>query len=266
MDTKILQKMTETHDQKLDSQNDFTNMLFDAHTHLHEQINLGQTFLLCGYSYESNEQVIEQAKKYERAYISLGLAPQQIQREDLYPNVFEQIEKVKAQIESQKNNSRLVAIGEVGLDGHWAKTIQHKQRQFEAFEQMIRLCKKMDLAIVIHSRKALQECMSTLFASECKRVMLHCFDGDLKQAKIAVDAGWFVSIPPIRSKNRKKVIQNLGIENLLVESDAPYIAKKSIDAIESVKMIAEYNKLSQNEVLDKTYQNACKLFKIKQND
>ncbi len=240
--------------------------LFDAHTHLHENIEVGQTFLLCGYSYKSNEQVIEKFKDYKNAYISLGLAPQEIQREDLYSDVFEQIEKVKTQIEAQSNNSHLVAIGEVGLDRHWAKTHEHKQRQFEAFEQMIELSKKMNLAIVIHSRKAEAECISQLLASQCDRVMLHCFDGKLEQAKIAVERGWFVSIPPLKSKQRKKIIKNIPIEHLLVESDAPYVAKHSADTMNSIKMISEYKGIPAQDVMNITFENACRLFKIRQND
>ena len=240
--------------------------LFDSHSHFHREMCEGQAFVLSGYSSKSNFEAMEKVLEQDKAYLSLGLGPQEIQREDLHPDLNSGIFEVEQQIESalldSKLKKRFVAIGEVGLDSHWGKTPGHKLRQFEAFTQMISLAKKHSLPLVIHSRDAEKECIQQLLASNCKKVMMHCFGGSLEQAKICAGAGYFISIPPVRHKERKKIIREIDLEHLLVESDAPYLGKKSTDAYESAKMIAEYKDAPLDAVLEQTFENAKKLFGI----
>jgi len=222
----------------------------------------GQYFVLSGYSHKSNLEVLQKVSSLKNAYFSLGLGPQEIQREELYPNLDESISSIIKQAESQMSNSKFVAIGEVGLDSHWGKTPTHKDRQFDAFEKMIGLAKHLDKPLVIHSRDSERECITQLLAADCKKVMMHCFGGKLEDAKRAVDAGYYISIPPIKNKDRKKIIRQTDLDYLLIESDAPYLAKKSTDALNSAKMISEYKGLELDVVLDATFENAKHLFSI----
>ncbi|MFH1306036.1 MAG: TatD family hydrolase [Candidatus Micrarchaeota archaeon] len=240
--------------------------LFDIHCHFPVDDNISHTFIASGFSKDSNNKIMDEILIFEQGYFTLGLAPQEIQRNELYPNIDMAIEDIQKQIEEAFSNPSLakkfVGIGEVGLDKHWGKTSEHRERQFFAFEKMISLANARTLPLIIHSRKAEKECMQQLSAANCKKVLMHCFGGNLTQAKKAADLGWLISIPPLPSKNRKKIIEKIPIENFVIESDAPYIGKKSEDAFNSAKMISEIKNIPVEEAIDATNENARKFFNI----
>jgi len=239
--------------------------LFDVHTHLLEG-NISHYFVASGYCAKTNEEVMQKILQYEKGYFSLGLAPQEVQREEKYPDVQEAVQKFEMQVKfalaDAKLKKKLVAIGEVGLDKHWGKTPAQRERQFEAFEKVIHIAKKQNLPLVIHSRDAENECMRQLAASGCKKVLMHCFGGKIEDAKMAAELGWLISIPPRKNSERKKIIKEFGIENFVVESDAPYIAKNNEGALESAKMIAKYKEIPLDEALEKTFENAKGFFNV----
>jgi len=249
--------------------------LFDVHTHHPEKstANATHAFVASGFSPESNKEVMEYSRAHG-GYFSLGLGPQEIQRADRYPDLEKGISEMEKQVEHAMADAalrgRLVAIGEVGLDKHWGKTAQERERQFVAFERMITLAGKHSLPLVIHSRDAEEECIRQLLAASHfhgasgnkLRVILHCFGGKLEQAKMAADAGWLISIPPQPNAERKKIIKALDISSLVVESDAPYIGKMSADAMGAAEMIARYKGMEVEKVLEATDHNARRFFGI----
>lgn len=91
---------------------------------------------------------------------------------------------------------------------------------------------------------------------------MHCFGGKLEQAKICAEQGWLISISAQKNKEKKKIIKQLSLENLVIESDAPYIAKKSSDTLLAAQMIADYMETEVDEVLYQTMQNMGKTFGI----
>jgi len=101
-----------------------------------------------------------------------------------------------------------------------------------------------------------------LLAAGAKKVIMHCFGGKLEEAKLCADAGWLISIPPQPNSERKKIIKALDITSLVVESDAPYIGKKSGDALEAARMIARYKEMEVKKVLEMTGENARKFFSV----
>lgn len=249
--------------------------LFDVHTHHPQQTAMGakHAFVASGFSFESNEEVMAYARTHG-CFFSLGLGPQEIQRKEKYPDLEESITQVEKQMEKAKEDpllsKKFVAVGEVGLDKHWGKTTEERERQFAAFERMISLAGRLSLPLVIHSRDAESECIRQLLAAGHLRaasggqirVLLHCFGGKLEQAKMAADAGWLVSIPPQPNADRKKIIKELALSSLVVESDAPYIGKRSGDALKSAEMIARYKEMKLEDVLAATAQNARKFFGV----
>ncbi len=242
-------------------------LVFDVHAHHPASWGRQAAYRFCaaGFSPSSNTDVISAISSCPRGWLALGLGPQEIQRADRYPNLEEAISAVEEQARTLRAHptlsSKLVAIGEVGLDNHWGKTPADKERQFTAFERMISLSRELNLPLVIHSRDAEKECIQQLLASGSKHVLMHCFGGTLEQAKICADAGWLISIPPVPSKERKKFIAALPLSSLVVESDAPYIGKESgIGALKSAELISKYTGLPLEEVVSATAQNAQKFF------
>ncbi len=248
-------------------------LLFDVHAHHPAKTAAGakHEFVASGFSLESNEEVMAFARA-NHCFFSLGLGPQEIQRKEKYPDLEQGIAQAETQMQNAKADpilsKKFVAIGEVGLDKHWGKTAEDRERQFAAFERMISLAGRLSLPLVIHSRDAEGECIRQLLAASHLRsssgrslnVMMHCFGGKLEEAKTAADAGWLVSIPPRPDAERKKIIRALDIGALVVESDAPYIGKRSEDALRSAEMIARCREMKLEDVLEATGRNARRFF------
>lgn len=243
-------------------------LLFDVHAHHPEAWGASASHRFCaaGFSPESNAALMRVLPSCPGGVFSIGLGPQEIQRADRYPLPDACIARVEEQVRTALLNPllrpKLAAVGEVGLDHHWGKAPSERQRQFAAFERMISLARRHSLPLVIHSRGAEKECIQQLLAAGCPRVMLHCFGGTLAQARQAADAGWLVSIPPVPSKERKRIITALPLPSLVVESDAPYIGKTSADALRAAEMVSRYKKMEMADVLVQTSANAHEFFGI----
>ncbi len=211
-----------------------------------------------GYSHESNIANSVIAQQYTNIYCCLGISPQHAQQyshESLLHGKWEDFIK-------KRKGAKLVAIGEAGLDYKWGKTDEEKTRQKACFLRMISLSSKMGLPLVIHSRDAESACLGTLESEGAKKFMMHCFGGTAEEAKRAIDLGGIISIPPIRSKERKKVIREAGMESIVVETDAPYIGKLPTDASKSISMVAEYLGMGEARAADAALENTKKFFSI----
>ena len=161
---------------------------------------------------------VEFAKKHENVFISLGLAPQGIIRYGIdYQAALDQL---------MDFSGKIVAIGEVGLDYHWVKDQKGREVQRKAFLRAIEIANDLQLPIVIHSRKAETDCLDILKNQAQTDVILHCFAGNIQQAKQCTNLGWYISIPT--AVTRRKVFRRLAevipLENLLVETDSPFLS------------------------------------------
>ena len=143
----------------------------------------------------------------------------------LYPTFLDcdQAEKMHAFIRSHR--AQLAAIGEVGLD-HWAvKEETDRELQREIFKNFIRLSQELGLPLNVHSRSAGRHVVAMLLEEGATRVQLHAFDGKASAALPAVEAGYFFSIPPsvVRSRQKQKLVKQLPLTCLLVETDSPVL-------------------------------------------
>ncbi|MFA4983324.1 MAG: TatD family hydrolase, partial [Candidatus Micrarchaeia archaeon] len=210
-----------------------------------------------GYSQESNRKNARVASENENVHLCAGIAPQEAMK---HPDI-----KIKlAEWENEiAQFPKLVAIGEIGLDYHWAKTPEERFFQHECFISQLSLAERMNLPVVIHSRDAEAECLDIL-SNFSLNFMLHCYSGPAELAAQAVATGrGIASVPPISGKERKKFIRDIPIEKLVAESDAPYIGKSPSDTALSIKMIAEIKGLSEDAVRAQTLMNTAEFFRIK---
>jgi TatD DNase family protein len=124
-----------------------------------------------------------------------------------------------------QHRSRLVAIGEVGLDYWIVKEEAQKALQREIFTRFIDASKRLNLPLNIHSRSAGRHAIALLLENNATRVQLHAFDGKAGAALAAVEAGYFFSIPPsvARSRQKQKLVKQLPLASLLVETDSPVL-------------------------------------------
>lgn len=206
-----------------------------------------------------SEQLIVQYNKY--VYRTVGL--------DYTVLDVSLLEEILSYIE--KNKSTIVGIGEVGLDYYVFEDEDKRKIQQEFFIRWINFAKELDLPLVIHSRSAGKYALEYLIQNNAERVIMHAFDGKASYAKNVINKGYMFSIPPsiVRSEQKQKLVKALPIESLLLESDAPVLSpiKDVRNEPANIKISAEWiskiKNISIDTVIERTTENAKRIFEIK---
>jgi TatD DNase family protein len=168
----------------------------------------------------------------------------------------------------RQNQSRLVAIGEVGLDYWVVKEAPEKAVQREILIQFIELSKELDLPLNIHSRSAGRHAIALLLENNATRVQMHAFDGKAAAALPAVEAGYFFSIPPsvVRSRQKQKLVKRLPLSCLLIETDSPVLGPSPDERNEpanighSVRAVAALKEITEEAVIAAVSENTERLY------
>ena len=166
----------------------------------------------------------------------------------------------------EKNKDFCVAIGEIGLDYKIIPGTEDLQK--EVFVKALRLAKKIDKTVVIHSRKAEADVIKVMEKEGMKRVMMHCFQGKKSLIKKCVELGWFFSVPAVitRLDHFKMMVEIVPLDNLVTETDAPYLSPEAgtrnepANVAVTIKEISRIKGISEKEVAKKIFGNAKKLF------
>ncbi|MBN1169465.1 TatD family hydrolase [Candidatus Micrarchaeota archaeon] len=234
--------------------------LVDSHCHLFSvknyQLPPDIIPVVVGYSHGSNKKAVEIARgKYP--YV-LGIAPQTALKEGT-KNLTEWMDFIR---ESRPN-----AIGEIGLDYKWATTGADVHMEEKVFSAMLELADDMKLPVVIHSRdnpldnevpkNAIDDILERVSG---RKYMMHFFSGDEKQAERVVEDGGIISVIHLHSKTRRKVINNVDLDKMVVESDCPYVGRTPDSIRQAIDYIAEVKGLSKETVTEKTTRNAKSFF------
>jgi len=178
-----------------------------------------------------------------------------------------ELQTVKQQLFSKS----YCAVGEIGLDLYW--DITFSEQQIIAFEEQIRWALELDLPIIIHIRKAFAEVFQSLkkFGKNLPRGVFHCFSGGIEEAKKAVELGFLLGIGGVvtyKNTNLPEIIRQIGIEHILLETDAPYLAPVPYRGkrnepkylVEVLNKLATIFELSKDKINDITTENAQKMF------
>lgn len=164
----------------------------------------------------------------------------------------------------RQNASRLAAIGEIGLD-YWIGGGPHNvTRQKKVFEMFIDLAMELNLPMSIHSRNALKDVFAILKEKEPKMVHLHFFEGGVEEARIVQKMGYMISVPPIESAKRKRVITMMPLELLMAESDSPVVGQEPKNVEKSIRYIASVKGMAFEEVATILTANTKRFFGIYQ--
>ncbi len=244
--------------------------MIDTHAHLSSRfgrkkgdIDGLEYVILAASSVKDSEENINLAKEDKRLLASVGIHPQEISRE-----VDKQISSLE---ELLKKNKKIVAVGECGLEfvGEVDKNLQIK-----FFEKQIELSQKYDKALIVHSRKAIEETLEVLKKYKNLRGVIHCYSGGKKKIKEFLELGenWFFGIDGnlTYEEGVVEVVRNIPEDRLVLETDSPFLAPKPHRGEENkptwIKSI--YEKVAEiwGESFEKTEEiidaNAQRLFKI----
>lgn len=243
-------------------------MFIDAHCHLdmHPEISeavkrMRAKKVFCvtqGTNQETNRKALALAKEYPEVRCALGLYPI-----EALAMKEKEIEDELAWIARQKE---LVALGEVGLD--LKEDQEQLEKQQRVFQRFIDLSMKLDKPIIIHSRKAEAHAIEQLHKSKATRVLMHCFSGKLSLVKHIIENKWFISIPTSvkNSEHFQKVIEMTPIEQLLCETDSPYLhpdrqfPNEPANVLVSYEMIAKIKGMKLKDVEKQLEENYKRLF------
>jgi TatD DNase family protein len=188
----------------------------------------------------------------------------------LYPTTLdrEQAAAIAALIRAER--ARLVAIGEVGLDRWKVQDPSDLDVQRDIFAGFVELSKELDLPLNVHSRSAGHHAIALLLERGARRVLLHAFDGKASKALPAVEAGYFFSVPPsvVRSPQKQKLVRQLPLSCLLLETDSPVLGPEPTERNEprnvlvSLRAIAEIHGVAEQAVAEAAAENARRLFDL----
>lgn len=247
-------------------------MIIDTHCHvidleydnIDEIINRfkDNIMIISGYDSISNRNVIDIVKKYKNVYGTLGFHPSEV---DKFSE--EEFNYIKNNI----NNTKIVGIGEIGLDYHYGSN--DKEKQIKMFKSLLDLAQSENISVVIHTRDAAQDTMNILKNYKLK-VDIHCFGYSLEIAKECIKRGYRLGIGGVLTfKNSKKMVEivsNIPIENILLETDSPYLTPEPFRGKKNepfylsyvIDKISEIKKISIDEVKKITTKNAKEQFDL----
>jgi TatD DNase family protein len=186
----------------------------------------------------------------------------------LYPTHLDLVQAAEMETFIRQNRKHLAAIGEVGLD-YWAvQEESDKALQREIFRRFIALSNELDLPLNIHSRAAGRHAVALLLENNARKVQLHAFDGKAGAALPGVEAGYFFSIPPslVRSRQKQKLVKQLPLGCLLVESDSPVLGpdpqvrNEPANITVAITAIARIKEISEAEVAEAVTENTARLY------
>lgn len=254
-------------------------MLFDSHAHLTDKRFKNDRYKIIkrmeeegfagvinvGYDKRSSFDVVKLAEEEKLCYAAVGMHPHDAR---LYDEEFEK------DLKKLLNKKKVVALGEIGLDYHYDNSPRDTQRK--VFERQIDIAKEYKKPVIIHSREATKDTFDILkanFKKENKGVM-HSYSSSKDMAREYMDIGMYISFSGVVTfKNARKVRESaeyVPLDRMLIETDSPYLTpaphrgeRNSPLYVRYVaEMIARIKKVSYDEVVKKTCDNAKKLFSI----
>ena len=238
------------------------------------------------------------AHKYQGLWASIGLHPNHTCEQE-FVDVDELPEQAKVHTRCESFNidfyrklaadPKCVAIGECGLDFYRIPETADRQeviaKQYQAVRAQFDLAAEMNLPVIIHCREAHQEQIELIreyikAGKLARRGVVHCFTGTLVEAKSYIDLGFLLSFtgiitfPPRKGEGvispLQKVVQELPLEKMMVETDAPYLSpvprrgerNEPVFVRHILEKVAELRGVAFSEAEQVTDENARRLFKI----
>ena len=271
--------------------------MIDSHCHLNDEKYIGEVdevvknfkeagvkaVVNIGVDLESSKLAKTQSEKYNEVYYSIGFQPEFVEKYN--ESEFESfvIDCLKESSNSTANikftpisaTTKLVAIGEIGLDYYYTK--ENREKQISVFESQIKIAKKYNLPIIIHNRDASGDVLEILKrnAPFSRGGVIHCFSSSLEWAKEVIKLGFIISFAGNLTYKNSLKLHEVGkwvdMDNFLLETDAPYLApiphrgeiNEPKNVIHTAKFLAKLKGCEYDEIVKHATKNAQKIFNIK---
>ena len=253
-------------------------MLFDTHAHMDdrafdedredllEELPNRQIGLLMnpGCSLESSYNAVKLANRYDYIYAAVGSHP-------------DAADEVNAQVleryrELCRQNRKVKAIGEIGLDYHYEDIPRELQNQ--AFRAQMALAAELKLPVIVHEREAHEDGMAIVREFPTVKGVFHCYSGSAEMARQLVALGWYIGFTGVLTfKNARKAVEvasTIPLERIVLETDCPYMAPEPFRGkrndpgklFRMAEKLAEIRGLSVEEIHRVTVENGKRLYRI----
>ncbi|MBU0767017.1 TatD family hydrolase [Patescibacteria group bacterium] len=210
---------------------------------------------------KESKQCIEIAEKYPEVFATVGVHPHGSRAWGVgdRDNLILMLKKDK-----------VVALGEIGLDYHYDNSPRDVQR--DVFKIQLELAKELDVPVVVHCRSAIADLKSIIEEVDHKKIVLHCCTEKWEDVEWLVEKGAMIGFTGIatypKSQEIREVIGNCPLEQIMIETDAPYLApdphrgKRNEPAfvVEVAKLIARLKNVSLEEVDKMTTKNTVEFY------
>ena len=205
-------------------------------------------------------EVMDLSKKYKEVYAAIGFQP-----EDLNSDTEKHLNEIEEYI------SEIVAIGEIGLD--YYNEFSPRDLQIFIFEKEMELAERYNKPVIIHTRDAFDDTLNIIKKYPSVKGVIHCFTGSLIEANEYIKLGYKLGIGGIVTFKKSSlidVVREIGIENIVLETDSPYLAPtpKRGKANEpsylffTAKFLSEKLNVSLEELSNATENNIKQIFDI----
>lgn len=244
------------------------NFLIDTHCHLNllehdlasdlivenaRRNNVKILNNICTNVYEMSK-ILDMSNRYDNVFCSVGHHPDELSNKAIK---LEDLLLYTA-------NSKVVAIGESGLDYHYSR--ENRTKQLINFELHIQASRETNLPLIIHSRDSDFDMIDVL-ESEIKNghfnFVLHCFSSGEELAYRGLDLGGFISISGIvtfkNANELRSIVKNIPIDRMLVETDAPYLAPVPFRGYINQPAYVGYTAEYLSELLSLDYKEFCSI-------
>ena len=213
-----------------------------------------------GVDIKSSFASLELADKYPFVYASVGV--HQNETKNVKQEDYQTLENLLKQ-------DKVVALGEIGLDYYY--DLSDREVQKEVFKNQLKICENITKPVIIHSREATKDTLDIIKASKVRKGVVHAFSGSLEVAKEYINLGFYIGVGGVITfKNAKtlvNVVENIPLEYILIETDAPYLTpvphrgtrNNSQNLRYVVEKIAEIKSIDK-EIVEKTTFNIAKNF------
>jgi len=253
-------------------------MLFDTHAHLDaDGFDTDRDALLGSLAehavtlvmdpacnLESAEQIMAMTKQYPFVYGAVGTHPSDADEVD---------EAVITRYrEMCKENPKIKAIGEIGLDYHYDDVPRDIQRQ--AFRRQLELAGELELPVIVHDREAHEDTLAMVREFPDVKGVFHCYSGSAEMARQLVQMGWYIGFTGVLTfKNARKAVEvaaSIPLERIVIETDSPYLAPEPFRGKRNdpryvyrvAEKLAEIRGLTVAEICSITMENGKRLYRL----
>lgn len=204
-----------------------------------------------GYDIHSSRRSVDYAHKYDFIYAVVGVHPIDIEGYS---------DEVEKELEELAKDEKVLAIGEIGLDYHWMTQPKEVQQKF--FRRQMELARRVKKPVVIHSRDAMEDTLKILKEFPDVGGIFHCYPGSYESAKEVTDRYYLGIGGVLTFKNAKtlvKVVENIPLDRLVLETDCPYMAPTPHRGKRNEPMYVEYVAQKLAEIKGVSYEEVAKI-------